>query len=144
VLTVALGVEVFGLLFTSGIIYSGAVFALAMMISIGVLGFTIPPALLQLARWYKGVDVFMTIAALVVGFFLGPTMAVSLVFFGLCLSGSLRVLKAIEPDIKADFDWSSVLPARVLKWLREIWSWFKGSEEVTPQTQSESSVPTVA
>lgn len=117
VLVVAGGIELFSLIFTTGIMFNGAVFALAMTISLGLLCYSIPPILRFLADHYLSVDFLMVCATLLVGFFMGPTMAVSLMFFGLTLSAALRMAHAIAPDYGKDWTWPNTIIGRFFRWL---------------------------
>jgi hypothetical protein len=102
VFAIAAIVELFALVFTSGIMYQGAVFALSMMISLGLLIVMIPPLLRFLVRWRVAIDFTVTISLLVLGFLSGSVLlATSLMFFGLCLSSGLRLGKACEHLIPA-------------------------------------------
>ena len=108
VVAIATGVELFALVFTSSLLYSGAVFAVAMTISLGLLCYSIPPILRFLSGHYLLIDLFMVVSTLFIGFFLGPTMAVSLMFFGLCLSAGLRICRAVSPEYGKSWSWDNV------------------------------------
>lgn len=111
VLVIASCVELFALIFCSGIIFDGAVFALSMMISLTLLVITVPSLLRFLANHRVAIDVIVTSFLLVFGFLTGSvTLATSLMFFGLCLSAGLRLAKVVEHRIpESTWDWKSAL-----------------------------------
>lgn len=85
--------EVVGLLI-GGIIGAGAIFALTMMLSLGLLLYSFPKACRFVAKYRYIIDAVVTIWLLFVGFLTGSvTLVVGLMFFGLCLSAYLRVMQ---------------------------------------------------
>ncbi len=111
VTVVALSVVGFSLVFTGGLLYTGAVFAISMVVSLGLLSVMVPPLLRWLARYRVVVDFITTIGTLVLGFLSGSvTLVVSLGMFGLCMTAGLRIAKAAEHLLSADWDWSYIFP----------------------------------
>jgi len=116
VTVVAASVVGFSLVFTGGLLYSGAVFAVSMMVSLGLLAVMVPPLLKWLARYRVVVDFITAIGTLVLGFLSGSaTLVVGLVLFGLCMTAGLRIAKGAEHLLPADWNWSYIFPSR---WVR--------------------------
>ncbi len=113
VTVVALGVVGFSLVFTGGLLYTGAVFAVSMMVSLGLLAVMVPPLLRWLAKYRVVVDFCTAIGTLVLGFLSGSaTLVVGLVLFGLCMTAGLRIAKGAEHLLPGDWNWSYIFPSR--------------------------------
>ena len=118
VFAVATGVIMFGLLFSSGLMYAGATFAVSMLISLGLLCYTVPSILHVMIHHRVGVDVCVTLATLIGGFMSGSaTITVAMMFFGLAVSAGLRLGKAVEDKIPQGA--GSFGPVR---WLKAAWN----------------------
>ena len=113
---VALGVVSFSVIFTGGLLYSGALFALFMCISLGMLSVMVPPLLRWLARYRVVMDFAITLGTLLLGFLSGSvTLVIGLAMFGLCCTAGLRIAKGAEHLLPKDWNWGYIIPANWLK-----------------------------